>query len=64
LRNPSKKSKNHGNLIGQVFFQNDVLKFQEEYAFGTDLEVSRHFLFYIFETNQRCSKDSKNNFAI
>jgi hypothetical protein len=28
----------------------------------TDLEVSRYFLFYRFETDQRCKKDSKNSF--
>jgi hypothetical protein len=35
---------------------------ESEYSLRTDVEVSRHFLFYRFETNQRCLKDSKNSF--
>jgi hypothetical protein len=27
---------------------------RSEYSLGTELEVSRHFSFYRFETNQRC----------
>jgi hypothetical protein len=44
--------------VEKNFFQNDVFKLQEvlksEYSLRTDLELSRHFLFYRFQTNQRC----------
>jgi hypothetical protein len=48
--------------IGQFFFQNNVFKLQEvisEHGIrvffeGTKMKVSRHFLFYRFQTNQRC----------
>jgi hypothetical protein len=33
-----------------------------EYSLRTELEVSRHFLFYKFQTNQRCYKNYKNSF--
>jgi hypothetical protein len=58
-------------FFGQFFFQNDVFKLQEvfselelrlELSLRTDSEVSRHFLFYRFETNQRWIEDFKNRF--
>jgi hypothetical protein len=44
-------------FISKMMFLNFKKTFQSlgsEYSFGTDLEVSRHFLFYRFKTNQRC----------
>jgi hypothetical protein len=35
---------------------------ESEYFLRTDLGVLRHFLFYRFDTNQRCSNDSRNSF--
>jgi hypothetical protein len=40
-----------------MMFLNSNKTFQNlgsEYSLGTELEVFRHFLFYTFETNQRC----------
>jgi hypothetical protein len=33
-----------------------------EYFLRSDLEISREFLFYRFEKDQKCLKDSKNSF--
>jgi hypothetical protein len=52
-------------FIRTFFTWNDVFKFQEvfsENGIRSDLEVSRHFLLYRFETNQRWWKHSKNSF--
>jgi hypothetical protein len=54
-------------FFGQFYFQNNVFKLHEVYSklgirvyLENKLEVSRHFLFYRFETNQKGYKDSKN----
>jgi hypothetical protein len=56
-------------FLGQVFIQNDVFKLQEVFSEvgirvffenGTR-KFPENFLFYRFETNKRCLKDSKNS---
>jgi hypothetical protein len=49
----------------KMMYLNSKKSFQStgsEYSMRKDLEASRHFLFYRFETNQRCLKDPKNSF--
>jgi hypothetical protein len=53
------------NLLGD--WKHNFFKHQEVFSelgfrvlLENGLQVSRHFLFYRFETNQRCYKDSKN----
>jgi hypothetical protein len=61
----SKKSQNHGNpflslmikFSSKMMFLNSKKSFQSmrsEYSMRRDVEASRHFLFYRFETNQMC----------
>jgi hypothetical protein len=57
-------------FIGQFYFQNDIFKLQKDFSelvtrvfLENGLESFQlFFLFYRFETNQRCKKDSKNRF--
>jgi hypothetical protein len=53
------------NFSSKMMFLNSKMSFQSlrsEYSLWTDLEVSKHLLFYRFQTNQKCSKDFKNKF--
>jgi hypothetical protein len=53
------------NFSSKIMFLNSKKIFQSmgsEYSLRRDLETSRHFLFYRFETNQMCLKHSKNSF--
>jgi hypothetical protein len=57
------------DFIGQLYLQNDIFELREvteleirAFLAKTNLKVSKHFLFYRFEKNQRCKKDSKNSF--
>jgi hypothetical protein len=54
-------------IVGQskmmlINFKKTFQNLGSEYFLRTDLEVSRHFLFYKFETNRMWLKDSKNTF--